>query len=154
MAYKCLSCGHTFEEGQQSTWFEKHGLDKPPYEKISGCPICRGDYEETTPCLICGCEQFDDDLNGGVCDNCIDKYKNDVNMLFKIGANDTDNVELNCFLASIFKKEDIENLLFRELLEREKYMKELLNYNYEKFVQSDKGWFAERLLEELEKEKK
>ena len=154
MSYKCLDCGNLFEEGEQQLWADKHGLDTPPYEQMSGCPLCGGDYEETTPCKICGFEQFDDDLNGGVCDECIDKYKHDADMCFKIGSNDTDKVELNCFLASVFDKEDIEKLLFRELKEREKYMKELLNYDYEKFVEADRGWFAERLLEELEKEKK
>lgn len=154
MSYKCLSCGYVFEDGEQSTWFEKHGVDNPPYEKISGCPKCRGDYEETIPCSICGFEKFDDDLNGGVCDDCIEKYKHDSDMCFKIGENDTEDVELNCFLAYVFDKEDIESILFRELKEREKYMKELLNYNYEKFVESDRGWFAERLVEELEKENK
>ena len=156
MSYICLDCGNIFEEGEQITFQENKGeyFGETVYKKISGCPLCGGEYEESTSCAICGSEHLEENLNGGLCDECIDKYKHDVDMCFKIGSNDTDKVELNCFLASVFDKEDIEKLLFRELKERENYMKELLNYDYEKFVESDRGWFAERLLEELEKEKK
>ena len=61
-------------------------------------------------------------------------------------------VELNCFLASMFDKQEIEEILFRELKNEEKYIKELVNLDCEKFVNSNRDWFAERLAEEVKKD--
>jgi hypothetical protein len=152
MAYICLECGHIFEEGEQKTWKENRGecFGVSCFQYLSGCPKCGGEYEESTPCSICGSEQLEEDLNGGLCDECIDKYKNDIHMCFNVGKNDDDDVELNCFLASMFEKREIEEILFEELKKRNKYV----TVDCEKFINSDRSWFAERLLEELEKEKK
>lgn len=156
MSYICLNCGNVFEDGEQITFQENRGeyFGVPCSKKISGCPKCGGEYEESTPCDICGSEHLEEDLNGGLCDECIDKYKHDVDMCYKIGAGDTEAIELNCFLASMFDKEEIEEILFRELKEREKYIKEFVRNDCEKFINSDRSWFGERILEELEKEKK
>ena len=62
MYYKCEDCGHIFEEGEQSHWTEPHG------ERLSGCPICNGAYEEVHYCSICGdlsCAMGED-----VCEDC------------------------------------------------------------------------------------
>lgn len=151
MTYKCLECGHIFEEGEEGHYFENGECWGAPYsQKIYCCPLCKGDYDVTTPCEICGSEHLEEDLNGGLCDECIDKYKNDIEMCFKIGKNDYDKVELNCFLASVFEKDEIEEILFEELKKRNKYV----TVDCEKFINSDRSWFAERLVEELEKEKK
>ena len=29
--YRCTECGNLFEEGEQATWEERHGLDSRPY---------------------------------------------------------------------------------------------------------------------------
>ena len=151
MTYKCLECGHIFEEGEEGHYFENGECWGAPYSrKIYCCPLCKGDYDVTTPCEICGSEHLEEDLNGGLCDECIDKYKNDIEMCFKIGKNDDDKVELNCFLASVFEKDEIEEILFEELKKLNKYV----TVDCEKFINSDRSWFAERLVEELEKEKK
>lgn len=152
MSYICLNCGNVFEEGEQITFQENMGehFGEKVYKKITGCPICGGEYEESKPCDICGSEHLEEDLNGGLCDDCIDKYKNDIDMCFKVGMNDDDNVELNCFLASMFEKSEIEELLFEELKRKNKYV----TVDCDKFINSDRSWFAERLLEELGKEKK
>jgi hypothetical protein len=52
--YKCYTCNHLFEEGEQSKWVEKHGLSTPPYEEQEGCPLCKGDFFEIEPCPLCG----------------------------------------------------------------------------------------------------
>lgn len=151
MTYKCLECGHIFEEGEEGHYFENGECWGAPYsQKIYCCPLCKGDYDVTTPCEICGSEHLEEELNGGLCDECIDKYTNDIEMCFKIGKNDDDKVELNCFLASVFEKDEIEEILFEELKKRNKYV----TVDCEKFINSDRSWFAERLVEELEKEKK
>jgi hypothetical protein len=154
MAYKCLSCGHIFEEGEQSYYEDKHGLENPPFERVVCCPICGGVYEETERCKICGCECLEEELNSEICDVCVDKYSRDIDICLKIGEKDTETVELNCFLAFVFDKEYIEKLLLRELNDLRKCAKSLLEMDCEKFVEMDRCWFAERLLEELEKENK
>ena len=47
MAYKCLSCGHVFEEGEQACWTESRGeyWGSPCYETMSGCPVCKEEYD-------------------------------------------------------------------------------------------------------------
>ena len=69
--YKCTECGNLFEEGEQAVWEERHGLDSPPYEKFSGCPICHGDYEEVHKCKECGVWHTEDELYGGLCEKCL-----------------------------------------------------------------------------------
>lgn len=71
MMYKCNSCGHLFEEGEQAIWEETHGLDTPPYEKFSGCPLCRGDYEDVHQCKECGDWHTEDELYDGWCETCL-----------------------------------------------------------------------------------
>ncbi len=71
MMFRCESCGHLFEEGEQAVWEETHGLDSPPYETWSGCPVCKGDYEEVHQCRDCGDWHSDDELYDGLCENCL-----------------------------------------------------------------------------------
>ena len=149
MAYKCCECGYIFEDGEQAIWEERHGLDRPPYEKMSGCPLCKSDYEETTPCKICGSEHLENELSGDVCDECIEKYHHDIDVCFKVGANDTETIEINCFLASMFDKDQIEELLFNALKEKREYMRDYVDKDCEKFVNSDRSWFAENLAKEV-----
>ena len=141
MSYKCLECGNIFDEGEQMV------LDIPLAKK-SGCPMCFGDYEETKPCKICGSKHLEDELNNGVCDECIEKYRYDIDMCFKIGSEDVDEVKLNCFLSLMFDKKEIEAILFRELKEEQKYRQ----IDCEKFIESNRNWFAERIEEEVNKD--
>ena len=71
MMYKCENCGHLFEEGEQAVWEERHGLDTPPYEKFSGCPICKSGYEEVHQCKECGEWYTEDELYDGWCEKCL-----------------------------------------------------------------------------------
>ena len=75
MAYKCIECGNIFEYGEEAVWYEKHGLDTLPYEKRTGCPLCKGDYEKTVKCKICGAEHLEYELNGKDLDYIIRKNK-------------------------------------------------------------------------------
>ena len=150
---KCLECGHVFSEYELNTWEESRGehFGIPCYEKMSGCPICEGDYEDAVECDVCGENHLASELTGGVCEDCIKKYQHDVDMLFKIGENDTDKVELNCFLASVFTKEDIELILLDALKSMKEYSKKLVESDCERFIEYNREWFAERLAEEVKK---
>ena len=50
--YTCLDCGETFDDPKR--WSERHGLETPPYEEMSGCPYCGGPYYPTILCDGCG----------------------------------------------------------------------------------------------------
>ena len=71
MMYRCCECGNLFEEGEQAVWEETHGLDSPPYEKWSGCPVCKGDYEEVHQCKECEEWHTEDELYDGWCEKCL-----------------------------------------------------------------------------------
>lgn len=73
MAYKCNNCGHIFEEGEAATWTVAHGFTDGFCETFYGCPICKGDYEETTPCKECGSEKTREEVYGGFCKECLNK---------------------------------------------------------------------------------
>lgn len=143
MAYKCIECGHIFEEGEQKRWREDIGeyWGQTCYEEMSGCPICEGEYMETVSCDICGSEQFEDDLCNGVCMECIDACRHDIDICHSIGEKDTEAVEINCFLASVFTREEIEKVLFDALKQRG-------DVDCSDFIEKEMDWFAERLLDE------
>ena len=148
MAFKCLSCGHIFEEGEQARWEEHH-----PYgmgyasESFSGCPICNGDYEETKQCEICGGEFLEDKLNGGcVCDECVEEYKRDLETCYKIADTaEKEEIKINPLLVSLFDVDEIETILYQQL----ESVKD--NIDCSAFINEDKDWFAERLAEEVSK---
>ena len=71
MMYKCCDCGHLFEEGEQAVWEERHGLDTPPYEQWSGCPICNAGYEEVHQCKECDEWHTENELYDGWCEKCL-----------------------------------------------------------------------------------
>ena len=146
MAYRCLECGHIFEEGEQARWKEHH-----PYgmgyaaEKFSGCPICKGSYEETKQCKICGGEFLEDELNGdGVCDECIEEYSKNFDFCYKISDNEKEEIKINALLASLLDVDEIETILYH-------YLKTKRDIDCSKFVGQDKDWFADRLVEEVSK---
>lgn len=70
--YKCLDCGHIFDDGEEAVSKEYH--DEIPggfYEEFDCCPICGGNFEETTRCRKCGGEFLDDELLSGYCEECL-----------------------------------------------------------------------------------
>lgn len=155
MAYKCLDCGHIFEEGEiikvatNIVFGEIHGkplFDDDDFEEC--CPLCKGEFEETVKCAICEGEHLEDELFGGVCEECIAEYKYNVEMCYTIGANETESVKLNSFLATMYTQDEIEAILYNDLIEHQKHSP----VDCEDFINADKSWFAERLVEEVKKQ--
>ena len=148
MAFKCLACGHIFEEGEQARWEEHH-----PYgmgyaaEEFSGCPICKGDFEETKQCEICGGEFLEDELLGGcVCEECVEECKRDLETCYKIAETaPKEEIKINPLLASLFDVDEIEAILYQQL----ESVKD--NIDCSAFINEDKDWFAEKLAEEVSK---
>lgn len=145
MAYKCLDCGHIFEEGEQARWSESRGEYWGTHcsEHMSGCPLCKGEYEETVQCAVCGSEHLEDELNGCVCDECIDEYRKDFNSCYELSIGETTEIKINSLLASLFDVSDIEQILKEYIRERWQ------DVSCDKFIDEDKSWFGEKIAEEV-----
>lgn len=65
--YKCLECGHVFDEGEERRWTEPHG------EPMAGCPVCGCAYDEAYQCDECGAYCLSDELYSGLCVDCAAK---------------------------------------------------------------------------------
>lgn len=145
MACKCLSCGHIFDEVEAYKWEEPHGLDNPPYERIEGCPICRGAFEKTQKCKICGGEFLKKELFGeGICNECIDNYRNDFESCYNLSKDQKENVEISILLITLLGEEKIEKILYH-------YLKCQDSVDCGKFIDEDREWFADKLAEEVKK---
>lgn len=68
--YKCVECETVFADPE--TWEEDRGefWGVSCCETVSGCPECRGDYEEVFECRECGEWFFEDELTDGLCEEC------------------------------------------------------------------------------------
>lgn len=141
--YRCLECGHIFEEGEQKEISETIGEfgSYPATITRMCCPLCNGEYEEVHYCKMCGSCFSDEYLNGGICDSCIESYKNDIEVCYKISKGETTPVKINCFLASMFLEEEIDEILIEKLREKAKTE----NVDCSSFINDDKMWFGEML---------
>lgn len=139
MALKCNECGHIFDDCERAIWREAHG------EMWSGCPICRGSYDETKQCSVCGGEFLEDELKGGcVCDECINDYCKAFDVCYKVSKNEKTEIEINCLLATLLDVEKIEEILYQ-------YLKAEKEVDCSLFIEQDRNWFAEKLAEEVRK---
>lgn len=144
MKYQCHECDRQFDEPDIIK--ETHGMTDGSYEKIGICPYCKGFYEEMYQCRIC-CQHFtDDELSGGVCDECIYEHSTDINLCYKLGAeeNAEQNIKINGFIASVFDEEQINEILWNRIKE----LNRIVNVSCYDFIDSDKSWFAEQLIKE------
>ncbi len=71
--YKCLECGHIFDDGEESVTRDYH--DEIPggfYEELTSCPVCGGEYEKAVRCERCGGAFLQDELYSAYCcDECL-----------------------------------------------------------------------------------
>lgn len=141
MALKCNECGHIFDDCERAIWREPHG------ELFSGCPICKSSYDETKKCSICGGEFLEDELLGGcVCEDCVEEYKRDLKTCYKIAeTTEKEEIKINALLVSLFDVDEIETILYQQL----ESVKD--NIDCSAFINEDKHWFAEKLIEEVKK---
>jgi hypothetical protein len=142
MRYQCHECDRRFEEPDIIT--EKHGLDTPPYEKIAVCPYCKGYFEPMKECKICGEYFTEDELSGGVCDECIYEHSTDIELCHKLGEEAEETIKINGFIASVFSEEQINEILWNRIKE----INRIVNISCYDFIDSDKSWFAEKLIKE------
>lgn len=143
MAYKCRDCEHIFDEGEEAVWQERLG----EYDKeMIGCPWCHSNaYDETKQCEICGEDHLDDELFGGVCEECLDKARHDFKLCRKICGDEKWEIKINALLASLFDEGDIEQILMEYIAKR------CENVDCSKFIDNDADWFGEQLAKEVNK---
>ena len=150
MAYKCLKCGHIFEEGEQAVWKESRGefWGMPCHEVMSGCPICRSEYGKTNRCSICQSEQLEEDLHGGVCDDCIDVYRNNFEKCHNLPFVGREEIEINSVLVALLEPFEIEHIL-------EEYIKSRCpDIDCSAYIDDDVSWFGEQLGKEVKESEK
>ena len=154
MSYKCLECGHIFDECEISTWQESGGeiFGSQSYETMSGCPICKGDYEKTEKCRVCGGEFLEEELTDGVCDDCVEKekenYRYNPQKCYELSKDETGKVEINYFLSCMFTEKQIEEILLLNV----RKASALMPIDCSAFMNADNSWFEERVVEEVKKD--
>ena len=140
--YQCHECDRQFEESDIIT--ETHGMTDGSCEKIGVCPYCKGYFEEMHKCEICGEYFTEDELSGGVCDECIYEHSTDIELCHKLGEEAEETIKINGFIASVFTEEQINEILWNRIKE----INRMGNISCYDFIDSDKSWFAEKLIEE------
>ena len=150
--FKCKSCGHIFEEGEQYEWEERHGLGTPPYEKFSGCPICHREYEEAQYCKICGEPYTHDELMNGICDECITERGKDFETVSDITlkCKVKEYVKIDSLICALLPQEEIEDILYEYLMKNETAIDKDTVLD---FVNYDRSWFAEKLSKKIDEER-
>ena len=105
--YKCIDCGHLFEEGEQAVWYENQGEchGRSAMERFEGCPVCRGDYEEVYQCKECGDWHSEDELYDGWCEKCLRETIN-YDTFFEYCEANRDEQYLDIFMMSDFLRMD------------------------------------------------
>lgn len=162
MMLKCNSCERVFDFEDAKT--ERHYIadygDERVYQEETMCPYCKGDFSEVFQCEICGDYFYEDEMKYDVCDHCIDSKKYDIDFCYKISLSEDESVDINCFLANMFTPYEINTILWNNLKEKQKSFKILQSEMIKQrldctaFIDLDRQWFAEKMVEVKENETK
>lgn len=118
------------------------------YETMTAPCECGGEFVKAKKCEICGEYIPEDGLD--LCDNCIEKGETLENAL-KIGDENNISVEINGFLASMFEKDEIEEILTRELKRADvDFIKSSIREKVSNYLNEDVDSFVQFLKEEKE----
>lgn len=154
--FKCLECGHIFEEGEQRVVVEKHGLSRPPYEEWHVCPICGGDYKEFSQgedlpnCEMCFNKADFDGVN--LCENCLKKlityenalaYMNETNNLvyfifeyiYKMECPKITTPPFEEEMRMVFLRAQVKDMAFQKTAFFEKIVDFIINDDVGRFVE-------------------
>lgn len=144
--YKCVECGHIFEDGEIDRWDEYrgecHGV--PAYESMAGCPSCSGDFEEASECDSCGGVFLKEELFWGMCEQCLYDYgRYDFKTCFEFADNDNEktSIEINSFLTSVLDENEIEQILLDFIATHRPKV------DCKDFIDEDRDWFAKKIIE-------
>lgn len=140
---KCLECGYVFNEGEELEVVDHVGdfWKDPAYQVYHCCPKCGGGFEELERCEICGEEHSADELAWGVCSDCLESAT--LEEYLAINGDGKSEISINAILAYSFSESEIEEILLREL----RLANEIKPVSCLDYINQDKSWFAERLIE-------
>ena len=127
--YICAFCGTEYTDEQAH------------YNRYM-CRKCVEPLDEAHECEVCGSYHTEDELIGGVCEECLDKCREDIDVCYEIGMEHRENVKINSFLLSLFDGADIEAILI-DIVRKNKE-----DYDCSAFVDNDISWFAEQLVKQ------
>lgn len=110
----CNYCGTVIDERDLKTRTQIHDYTdlQPLKETIVDydCEHCgKGEYVKAAECKVCG-TWFNDEAGLGVCDCCLENAETFENAV-KLGREDTKDIEINGFLASLFSTEKINDII-------------------------------------------
>lgn len=150
--YRCENCGNIYEQGEERVTEEYRGecFGFPSYEEVYGCPACGSpDYETLYPCGVCGELHPEDELFGGACGECIDKCRYDTETCERIAETEKVSVDVSPLITAMFDDMEIEAIVLDYLKRHSEG-----SIDYMPFIEQDKDWFGERLIEETNNAKK
>lgn len=145
--FKCYDCEITFSE--PGIYTEKMGehFGTPAYEIFSCCPECGGCFDEAAQCKICGEYFFEDELDDGICENCIDEkkqeYRYNVKACYEVLKEETMQIGINPVLAILLKRSEIEEELLKMLLESS-------SIDCSSVIKEYEDWFVEKIKKEVQ----
>lgn len=135
MVYKCSSCGGSFDESDLEHFRGEEG-------NIDICPVCGGDdFWDFDVCDKCGEEFPVDELHEGFCESCILEKQYDYMTCYRYGAYYSEPMRINSFLAAMFSKQEVEEILLREIIQAA----ERSQIDCSGFIKDDISWFAEMM---------
>ena len=138
MSFKCLECGHIFDEGEEMR------VRDEDCEWITVCPICEGNYEGAQRCRVCGGEFLSGEMVDGVCEDCIDDYRKDFDTCYSIADRAyKEEIKINALLVSLLDVTDIETILYQHLKSGD------CEIDCSSFIDNDRIWFAGELAREV-----
>lgn len=157
MEFRCNNCGKIFDEESAKTrrYYICDIGSEAIYESDIVCPNCSyGDFDEVSKCDICGVYYSEDEITGCVCNKCIEEKRYDIDFCYKISLGENEGVDINCFLASMFTPDEINEILWNNLKEKQKsfnvLQSEIIKQSLDctDFIDSDREWFSDKLWEE------
>lgn len=134
MKNKCEYCGLEFEDWEIENE-EEYGLN------WEVCPRCKsGDLRKIMECSICGEET---ETYGGVCKNCIDKYKDNFAVCYGTSRGETTTYKLSTIFSVLFTDEEIDSILYNHIKQTKP------NLDCSSWIDADLDWFGEKLKKEV-----
>lgn len=146
--FKCYDCEATFFEPRNTTerLGEYHG--EPAYRTYACCPECGGTFDYAKQCEKCGEWFFDDELDDGICEDCIteakEEYHTDVRKCLDILKDEKKQIEINPVLAMLLKPSVIEQILTEYVLNN--------SFDCKEVVEQYEDWFIEEIKKEVQKD--
>ena len=137
MKNKCEYCGLEFEDWEIEKE-EEYGIG------WDVCPRCKsGDFFKIRECAICGEEHKVDELHGGVCVDCINKYRKNFDVCYGTSRCETVTYNLSAIFATLLTDDEIDSIL------REHIKKHKPDIDCSVWIDGDLDSFGEKLIKEV-----